>query len=56
MKCEYRNCGKEIILKTKKDNYKKYCCSSCQMCEKKYRSRRRKNNNPKIGRPKNENN
>ena len=52
MKCGYRNCVNEIILKNKKDNYKKYCCSSCQMCEKKYRSRRKKNDNPKVGRPK----
>jgi hypothetical protein len=50
MKCGYRNCNIEII----ELNNKKYCSTSCRICEKKYRNRRKKNNNPKIGRPKNQ--
>lgn len=42
MKCQYRNCDKEIIIITKFDLLKKYCCSSHQICEKKYRNRIRK--------------
>lgn len=39
MKCEYRNCDKEITIEIKRDKTKKYCCSKHQICEKKYRSR-----------------
>lgn len=42
MKCQYRNCDEEILITKKSDNLKKYCCSSHQICEKKYRNRKKK--------------
>ncbi len=41
MKCQYRNCNTNIIINSKFDNLKKYCCKKHQRNEKKYRSRER---------------
>lgn len=41
MKCQYRNCNKDIIIIRNFDNLKKYCCKNHQQNEKKYRSRER---------------
>lgn len=39
MKCNYRNCNKEIVINCDFDKLKKYCSIKHQRNEKKYRSR-----------------
>jgi hypothetical protein len=51
MKCNYRNCDNSVEGLSKTGTDKIYCSKRCRVNEKVYRARRKKNPNPKVGRP-----